>query len=102
MMVPPLTCSPPKRFTPRRWALLSRPLRELPPPFLCAIAYPLSALAGFSAVVGLTSTSAGFASALAGLSATALGAAAFAGLAASVSVSAALVSRAAVALAVLA
>lgn len=28
---------PPKRFTPRRCALLSRPLRELPPAFLCAM-----------------------------------------------------------------
>jgi hypothetical protein len=28
---------PPNRFTPRRWELLSRPLRELPCPFLCAM-----------------------------------------------------------------
>src|SRR3984957_9503586 len=36
-MVPARTTSPVWRFTPRRLALLSRPLRELPPPFLCAI-----------------------------------------------------------------
>src|SRR5450759_5812047 len=28
---------PSKRFTPSRWELLSRPLRELPCPFLCAM-----------------------------------------------------------------
>ncbi len=33
----PLHDRPPKRLTPRRWELESRPLRELPPPFLCAI-----------------------------------------------------------------
>ena len=38
-MVPPVTCSPPKRFTPSRWALLSRPLRLEPCPFLCAMAH---------------------------------------------------------------
>jgi hypothetical protein len=31
---PPVTSWPAKRFTPRRWELLSRPLRELPTPFL--------------------------------------------------------------------
>src|SRR5580698_6682547 len=36
-MVPARTTSPVWRFTPRRFALESRPLRELPPPFLCAI-----------------------------------------------------------------
>src|SRR5215468_9778231 len=34
---PPLTSCPPKRFTPKRCALESRPLRELPTPFLCAM-----------------------------------------------------------------
>src|SRR5579884_692997 len=34
---PPLTSSPPKRFTPRRCALESRPFLELPKPFLCAM-----------------------------------------------------------------
>src|SRR6266550_3115796 len=36
---PARTVSPPKTFTPRRCPWLSRPLRELPPAFLCAIAY---------------------------------------------------------------
>src|SRR5215813_1518635 len=37
-MLPAGTTWPPKRFTPRRWPGESRPLRELPPAFLCAIA----------------------------------------------------------------
>src|SRR5450631_991841 len=37
MISPPLTCWPAKVFTPRRWALESRPLRLEPRPFLCAI-----------------------------------------------------------------
>src|SRR3954454_23912326 len=40
-MEPPVTTSPPKRFTPRRCALESRPFLELPKPFLCAIRKPL-------------------------------------------------------------
>src|ERR1700760_3231984 len=40
MMLPPVTNSPAKAFTPRRCALESRPLEEEPPPFLCAIALP--------------------------------------------------------------
>src|SRR5579863_7077849 len=32
-MLPAITRSPPKRFTPRRWALESRPLRVEPAPF---------------------------------------------------------------------
>src|ERR1039457_3116746 len=40
-MVPARTTSPVWRFTPRRFAWESRPLRELPPPFLCAIAWVL-------------------------------------------------------------
>src|SRR3954452_7675403 len=35
---PALTCWPPNRLTPRRWALESRPFREELAPFLCAIA----------------------------------------------------------------
>src|SRR5205823_2731330 len=37
MMEPPGTSCPPKTFTPSRCAFESRPLRELPKPFLCAI-----------------------------------------------------------------
>src|SRR4026209_395114 len=39
MMLPPTTCSPPHFFTPRRRPAESRPLREEPPAFLCAISY---------------------------------------------------------------
>src|SRR6056300_9763 len=39
MMLPACTASPPKRFTPRRLLSESRPLRVLPPAFLCAISY---------------------------------------------------------------
>src|SRR5439155_10474513 len=38
-MLPAVTNSPPYRFTPRRLLTLSRPLRTLPCPFLCAISY---------------------------------------------------------------
>src|SRR5271154_1628002 len=37
MMLPALTVSPPNRFTPSRLLTLSRPFRELPCPFLCAM-----------------------------------------------------------------
>src|SRR6476469_1203291 len=37
MISPALTTWPPKRFTPRRWALESRPLRDDEAPFLCAM-----------------------------------------------------------------
>src|SRR6185503_19267854 len=37
MIMPDSTCWPPKRFTPRRWPPESRPLREEPPAFLCAM-----------------------------------------------------------------
>src|SRR3954466_14159030 len=37
MISPPVTCWPAKTFTPRRFALESRPLRLEPRPFLCAI-----------------------------------------------------------------
>src|SRR5438445_5666758 len=40
-MVPALTAWPAPVFIPSRWPTLSRPLRELPAPFLCAIAYSL-------------------------------------------------------------
>src|SRR3989337_2571935 len=36
-MLPARTCSPPKRLTPSRLDSESRPLRELPPAFLCAM-----------------------------------------------------------------
>src|SRR3954454_8349197 len=42
MISPAFTTWPPKRLTPSRWALESRPLREDEAPFLCAI--PASAL----------------------------------------------------------
>src|ERR1022692_5080084 len=45
-MVPASTTSPVCRFTPRRFAFESRPLRELPPPFLCAIAWVLLCFGG--------------------------------------------------------
>src|SRR5215208_4173511 len=38
MMLPASTVSPPNFFTPRRRPALSRPLREEPPAFLCAMA----------------------------------------------------------------
>src|SRR6266850_6117814 len=36
-MLPPNTCWPPNFFRPRRWEFESRPLRDEPTPFLCAI-----------------------------------------------------------------
>src|SRR5690606_14137256 len=42
MMLPAMTCSPPNFFTPRRRPAESRPLREEPPAFLCAISNYLS------------------------------------------------------------
>src|SRR2546423_11535301 len=36
-MFPAITCSPPKRLTPRILGPESRPLREAPCPFLCAM-----------------------------------------------------------------
>src|SRR5580704_10068627 len=36
-MLPPVTASPPNFFTPRRRPFESRPLRDEPPAFLCAI-----------------------------------------------------------------
>src|SRR5580658_779000 len=49
MMLPASTCSPPKRFTPRRLECESRPFLVLPPAFLCAMSLPhpqMSASAG--------------------------------------------------------
>src|SRR5712675_1084684 len=40
-MVPAVTLSPPNFLTPRYCGLESRPLREEPTPFLCAMARPL-------------------------------------------------------------
>src|SRR5436190_7241880 len=40
MMVPAGTVCPPNAFTPSRLDSESRPLRDAPPPFLCAIARP--------------------------------------------------------------
>src|SRR5215471_7435843 len=42
IMVPPGTSWPPKALKPRRWEFESRPFRELPSPFLCAIDGSLS------------------------------------------------------------
>src|SRR4051812_2179397 len=50
---PPVTNSPAKRFTPSRCELLSRPFRELPTPFLWAMAItPYSASGQRLAVLG--------------------------------------------------
>src|SRR3989338_7793302 len=40
-MLPATTCSPPKRFMPSRCEWLSRPLRDVPCPFLCAMKFSL-------------------------------------------------------------
>src|SRR5687767_8151178 len=40
MMLPGITISPPNFLTPSRRPALSRPLREEPPAFLCAISNP--------------------------------------------------------------
>src|SRR6187431_2517166 len=45
-MLPPTTSWPPNFFTPRRRPAESRPLRELPPAFLCAISNYLLLLVG--------------------------------------------------------
>src|SRR5713101_3068521 len=42
MMLPAATICPPKRLTPSRFDWESRPLRELPPAFLCAMVGPYS------------------------------------------------------------
>src|SRR5215207_10230242 len=55
MISPALTTWPPKRFTPRRWALESRPLRDDDAPFLCAMsASALRDVADHDAGQGLT------------------------------------------------
>src|SRR3954466_14719605 len=55
MISPALTTWPPKRFTPRRCALESRPLRDDEAPFLCAMsASALRDVADHDAGQGLT------------------------------------------------
>src|SRR5215469_16493366 len=55
MMLPGMTISPPNFLTPRRLARLSRPLRDEPPAFLCAICYSCLALrAGRASDIGDT------------------------------------------------
>src|SRR4051795_1458748 len=55
MISPALTTWPPKRFTPRRWAFESRPLRDDEAPFLCAMsASALRDVADHDAGQGLT------------------------------------------------
>src|SRR3954469_17452244 len=49
-MLPAETCSPPKRLTPSLLAWESRPLRELPPAFLCAMSYSFKCGAGLLAL----------------------------------------------------
>src|SRR6516165_5107462 len=44
MILPGMTISPPNFLTPRRLPRLSRPLRDEPPAFLCAICYPFRRL----------------------------------------------------------
>src|SRR6188768_4243628 len=82
-MLPAITASPPNFLTPRRRPAVSRPLREEPPAFLCAIRlapYSWSALgAAFFLAAGFFSA-AGF-SALAGFSAAGFSAFALATLA---------------------
>src|SRR4051812_13853535 len=89
MMLPGTTASPPNFLTPRRRPSESRPLREEPPDFLCAmrasyyssVFLALGAAAFFGAAlagVSAAASTAGAASTAAGASAwTALGAAAF-------------------------
>src|SRR5271168_2857027 len=43
MTLPAVMTWPPKSFTPSRWPALSRPLREEPPAFLCAMGMLLPA-----------------------------------------------------------
>src|SRR3954464_14934296 len=55
MISPALTTWPPKRFTPRRWAVEARPLRDDEAPFLCAMsASALRDVADHNAGQGLT------------------------------------------------
>src|SRR4051794_16828866 len=60
-MLPARAAWPPNNFTPRRLLSLSRPLRELPPAFLCAIVNYF-ALVGLELVVFLAAALAGAAS----------------------------------------
>src|SRR5436853_6193845 len=55
MISPALTTWPPKRLTPSRWALESRPLRDDDAPFLCAMSSSaLRDVANHDAGQGLT------------------------------------------------
>src|SRR5918998_5515857 len=54
MISPALTTWPPKRLTPRRWALESRPLRDDDAPFLCAMSSALRDVSDHDAGQGLT------------------------------------------------
>ena len=49
MIVPPGTTCPPNALNPSRCAFESRPFRELPCPFLCAISFPRKRSAGVTA-----------------------------------------------------
>src|SRR5690349_16202299 len=53
MMLPATTVSPPNFFTPKRRPALSRPLRDEPPAFLCAIVRLYSRISGFFISGGL-------------------------------------------------
>src|SRR5260221_14425069 len=53
MISPPVTVSPANTLTPRRFAFESRPLREEPRPFLCAIAVLRLGLGGGGVAGGL-------------------------------------------------
>src|SRR5258708_39614033 len=53
MISPPVTVSPANTLTPRRFAFESRPLREEPRPFLCAIAVLRLGLRGGGVAGGL-------------------------------------------------
>src|SRR5437016_2294934 len=50
---PALTRSPPNTFTPRRFDCESRPLRELPPAFLCAMDLALNDVVDADLGIGL-------------------------------------------------
>src|SRR5438105_7101491 len=87
MMLPARTASPPNFFTPRRFDSLSRPLRDEPPAFLCAMTDYFSwdsvvLAAPLAAVAFLVDAFAGAASAVGAASAAGVSAlAAFAGFA---------------------
>src|SRR5690606_12200785 len=53
MMLPGMTCSPPYFFTPRRRPAESRPLRDEPPAFLCAMVQTPSLISAYSSAFAL-------------------------------------------------